>query len=375
MMMINAKRIGILLLMVFLLTSCQESTIDLSNSDQGTERYLLELWLDGEDLELLDLRLFDEPSRPFPISESIIRYEYRLAGGEVLEEGEVADPRLVRTEFDDRGEVEAHFARTDYGLLRLKVPGTAGTLHFLDNDGESFAQIDVDPANNVRRLPLMRPDDVLGDAIKIVDHGESIGRADILFIPDGYKEEDMRRFQDDVQEILRNLRAHPDYELMWSDFNFWRQDVRSRKRGVNETGTARDTAFEAGPLGDSGRCFWPSAEGNKAIRQLATRVRADYVVVLLNTDTHAGCATPFMTSQAVTPHAHLTLAHELGHGLFNLGDEYAYDGSVAGQCAAGRPNISSSSAAGQIPWQALLTTDVLPTPDSAEYHRYVGAFE
>ncbi|MFU8806430.1 MAG: M64 family metallopeptidase, partial [Bradymonadaceae bacterium] len=361
--MIYTKRIGIFLVFLLLVTSCQDTVITVSDEsrDDARESYLLELWLDGEDLDILDLRIFDEPSRPFPASEATIAYEYRRLSGSVIEEGEVADPRLIRSEFDERGEVDVHFARVDYGLLRLKIPGVAGTLYFLDSDGEPFTQIDLDPVHHVREFPLMGPDDVLGDAVKIVDHGESIGRADILFLPDGYTEEDMGRFRDDVQEILRNLKVHPDYKPIWSDLNFWRQDVISQQRGINETGRFRDTAFEAGPVGDSGRCFVPGPRGKRAIQELAGKIRADYVVVLLNSQTHAGCASPFMTSQTVTPTAYLVLAHELGHGLFGLGDEYPYGGSVTGRCAVGRPNISSSSKAADIPWQALLTTDVLPT--------------
>lgn len=371
---------GLVLALVLTLGSvgCDDHVVDVTNGEVtavDSTRYLLELWLDGEEVEILDLRLFDEPSRPFPSGDGSIAYAYRGPDERLLEEGEVADPRLIRDEFNDRGEVDPYFARVDYGLLRLTLPEAAGTLYFFDEGGDVFAQIAVDPLRQSRQSPLMKADDVLGDAIKIVDHGPSNGRADILFLPDGYREEDMDRFRQDVQEMLRGLREHPDYKPMWGDFNFWRQDVRSRQRGINERGTHRDTAFEAGPMGDSGRCFWPSAEGNREIRKLATKVRADYVVVLLNTQTHAGCATSFMTSQAVTPRAAQILAHELGHGLFNLADEYAYAGTVAGQCTTGRPNVSSSARQEEIPWRALLTTDVLPTPDKSEYHRYVGAFE
>ncbi|MBA2663783.1 MAG: cell wall-binding repeat-containing protein [Bradymonadaceae bacterium] len=338
------------------------------------ERIAVELWIAHDAIEILAVHARVPPSRPAANGPAELRYEVRDARADLVEAGTFADPRVVHSEFDRAGNVSPVVETAGAGSTWLFLPDIDGTVK-IDDASTTLGILDLVRDLQTHTVPLLQPDDILGAPVKLLDNGASAQRADILFVPDGFTEAQMERFHEDVNEILEGLKRDPDYAAVWRGFNFWRQDVRSRDAGINESGQVRNTAFDVGPLGDSGRCHWPSNDGARAIRDLGATVNADYVVVIINTALHSGCATSSMTTVSITPNTAHVLAHELGHGLFNLGDEYAYAGVAAGSCASERPNIATSAARASLPWRDLLTTNTLPTPDRAEFHRFVGAFE
>jgi hypothetical protein len=109
-----------------------------------------------------------------------------------------------------------------------------------------------------------------------------------------------------------------------------------------------------------------------ALESLRQRVNADLVVILANTSEYGGCAAPWQKLSVITASAPAALlAHELGHSLFNLADEY--QGNSCYYTTSEAANVTKNLNA--LPWHDLLTTNQIPTNYQSASDHTVGAFE
>jgi hypothetical protein len=205
----------------------------------------------------------------------------------------------------------------------------------------------------------------------------------LLFVPEGYQQSELARFHDDVLATVATLSTTDGYQEHWSEINVWYQDIRSKSSGISDPARAitRDTAFNI-TFGDGTtlprKCLMPSRQWNATsvsnVARLATTTNADTVIVLANATERGGCsnfsAGFIVLSAAAQFNPGEGLAHELGHALFKLGDEYAAPGSTS--CDAAAPNLTDNLDA--IPWQDLIAPETeIPTTSTTPGE--VGAFE
>src|SRR6187200_1289534 len=97
-------------------------------------------------------------------------------------------------------------------------------------------------------------------------------------------------------------------------------------------------------------------------RRLGTEAGADVVVVIANTTEYGGCASNGVFSVTKDASGAEIVAHELGHALFNLADEYDYGGSPPCANAATEANVTNHGTRDGVPWADLVTASQFPTP-------------
>ena len=157
-----------------------------------------------------------------------------------------------------------------------------------------------------------------------------------------------------------------------SDDTITSENFHLSRLGLIATGEWSHCWFERSPFTD--------ARVAKLRRRFAPD--ADHVIVMLNTDTFGGCSSvgpgvAFFSRSA----GRSTIAHELGHNLFGLDDEYTNDDRTFTGTST-KPNTSERPGDwSALKWSALVTPGApLPTDPAALPGRWnrrtsVGAFE
>ena len=330
-----------------------------------------------------------EEWRPLaPGSATMLVYQLE-DGGEVVASGQVSDPRII----DPESGPEVHLS---FGTASLRLPARAGELVFLEGASE-LGRVAFDPSRVARqqdedeeeeppaadgvgmtRSPLLRKGDVRGKPVRAFGSLSKKAGVDLLFLAEGYTEKQQERFRRDARGIARSFRSIYSRQRRYGGrFNIWLQNVRSRSSGIDDPRAHRraDTAFDITfGFGDTPRrCVWfGTAAGEEAARALGRRAGADVVVLLANTSEYGGCANNGVFVVTHDGEAPWTVAHELGHALLGLADEYE-DGECRRDAA---PNVAFSSRRASIPWGGQIGIGVpLPTPETALNTFVVGAFE
>ncbi len=313
-----------------------------------------------------------------------LAWQLELAG-DVMAAGTVHDPRVINGETGTT-------IRTSFGATTLLLPGRPGDLVFLDGDVE-IARTAFDPGQvrsqrdeqeaapesgiGMTRSPLLRDGDVRGGAARIMGNLDRAQAVDLLILAEGYPENQLARFRRDASQISRQFRSimASQRKRFAGKFNVWVQNVRSRSSGIDDPATGRraDTAFDVSfGKGDLHRCTWfSSGDGERAARELGRKAGADVTVILANTTGYGGCANNGVFVVTRTGEAPWVVAHELGHALLGLADEYDY-----GECRHdAAPNVTFSSERSRISWRgAIAASTPLPTPQTQANRRLIGAF-
>ena len=223
----------------------------------------------------------------------------------------------------------------------------------------------------------------------------------IVVMGDGYAEPDMNDYRRLVQDKvlaafgLNQLGAHR------SQVRLVRVDVVSPVTGVtervyDERGTPGDASddtlvsenFRFSRLGFVGTGLWSHCwiETSDRTGPLITSLRrrfapeATNVVVLVNSGTSGGCNRGDLAA-FTRGESSMVIAHELGHNLFALGDEYNND-NLNNTAVRGEANLTEQPATwAGLKWSALVTAGApLPTdpgnlPAGWNNNTSVGAFE
>ena len=214
--------------------------------------------------------------------------------------------------------------------------------------------------------------DVLYRAIRV--GGEVETRYDIAVLGDGFTLDDQDVFNAAVAEIVTELFTIPPYDARRCAFNVWAVNVVSEDSGIDEGSLLRDTALDckrAVPgqpdsyiTGDFDKC--------RTVCDLAKVPAYDAIYVVVNSIERGAWAYP---SNAITfttrrPYAGWLLAHELGHLIGELDDEYTCwmcNGDDDGRTYFGpeiteSPNITTVEDPHEVIWKDLVTYPDRPVP-------------
>jgi hypothetical protein len=218
--------------------------------------------------------------------------------------------------------------------------------------------------------------------------GSPADKIDVVFIGDGFKENQQGKFNTRVDEAVEEfLSAHP-LQTLRSAFNIHRINIASPQSGTDtysrcggeDTGkdnrsrtTALDTGYCAAGSGDVERCIL-SSDPDYIETVVGNNVPGyDLIYVLVNDTGHGGCK-----SRGQIPIAYSTIEddfeeaviHEMGHLIFGLGDEYDSDDtqtiSPSANAQRTEPNLSYV-ADRSVKWNDLIasSTDV-PTYEKSD---------
>jgi hypothetical protein len=218
---------------------------------------------------------------------------------------------------------------------------------------------------------------------KIVDSGDPLYSLDIVFIPEGYTQNEMDKFRKDAERFAGYFLECTPYKENKDKINIWTIEVPSMESGVTNPGINQ---WKNTPMNFSyytqGTERYLMSLNIKAIRDIAGCVPYDNICVISNSAKYGGGAiynyyTSFPSDDKYGPYL---IVHEFGHHFCALGDEY-YTSQVS---------VEDYYKVDVEPYEANLTTLVnfdkkwkymiesgipIPTPATDEYKDKLGAFE
>lgn len=287
---------------------------------------------DGE--RLLDARAVPGDPRPprsgpaLPLSLQVVD-----ADGRVVGTAAIPDPRLRTAHTgDDHG----HAVVLDQAVARVSLDWPA-----------SAVALELGGARLVPRSPPP------GDPTAVIESGPSTERLDMVFLGDGYTEAELPDFADDVDRITAYLLSIEPYGAYADLINVWRVDAASVDSGVDHPERSppveRDTAYGCF-YGCGGLDRLLCCDDSAVLTAINDAVpAADGVVVLVNDPQYGGAGGYQYATSYVGPYGDQVAAHEIGHSLVGLGDEYDYGTETS---YPARPNCTEDP--DDPPWAAWL---------------------
>jgi len=234
---------------------------------------------------------------------------------------------------------------------------------------------------------------------KIIDNGPDSGKKILVVLGDGYAAADQTKWREDVDRMIasgvfgRDLFAEDQ-----NAFNVYRLDLVSTDSGVtrrvyDEHGTPNDgsddtiisTTYKNTALGyiysgSWAHCWMEGGANTGALigNALAANVpNYNYWVVILNEDGWGGCGGG--GAQVVTRSGDWSVvAHEFGHGIGALGDEYFNAGTTYTGGPVDGPNCSTNVNRSTVYWNRFIDpATAVPTTflSGMDSNRTVGMFQ
>jgi hypothetical protein len=275
----------------------------------------------------------------------------RDAQGLLVGQASLPDPRL-RTVIAPEGG-HGHAATLPSGIVRVRVPWTLGaSVSLSDLDDRPDAPLllpDLEAPTPLERHPAPPR------ATQILGSGPSADRLDLVFIGDGYRSDQQEDFREDVDRIVEYLLSIDPYGPYADLFNIWRVEIDSAASGASHdelrpptsVNTALGCAYGCGGIDRLICC-----DDDAVLTAIDAAVPgADGIMVLVNDPTYGGSggfnyATSYVGGPGDLVVPTQVAAHELGHSLVGLWDEYGYGsrGSDSG------PNCSPDPSGSWDPW-------------------------
>jgi IgA peptidase M64 len=210
--------------------------------------------------------------------------------------------------------------------------------------GGSIEQVRV-PVTRVAR-PLAVGAAVTAEVSAIQQTGTSAQRFDLVFVGDGYTAAEQGLFHDQAVARWAQLAEIEPFKSLKNNFNVWEVDAVSQQSGVDNdptNGVQKDTALNGG--------FWCSGldrlvcvNDDAALQYAALAPEADQALILVNSATYGGSGGRVTVSSGGNSLSGDIVAHELGHSVGGLADEYGGPGTYTGAEPTG-PNSSTSNEA------------------------------
>ncbi len=226
----------------------------------------------------------------------------------------------------------------------------------------------VDPASRfIQRAALSGP----GEVISVEHHGPAETKVDLLFLGDGYTEEEKDKLVRDVQRLSGELFEVEPYHSRRDEFNVWVVFVPAAESGVTDP---RGSVFRSSPFGLSYNAFdtdrYMLTFENKQLREAAAKAPYDAMILLANTSKYGGGGifNLWSTAAADSSQAPYLIVHEFGHALAGLADEYytsqvAYEELTPPGCEPWEPNVTALLEPADLKWREFVDVSTpLPTP-------------
>jgi hypothetical protein len=215
---------------------------------------------------------------------------------------------------------------TFHESIRFPWPKKPVKILMKKRDGQNIFQTiwetSIDPASRI-----VNPADIVHNnkVYTIQENGPASEKADILILGDGYTSEEMQKFRDDAKRLAGNLMEAEPYKSRLTDINIRALETPSAVSGINRPhpGIFKRTALQTHYSSfDSER--YVLAYENKLIRDVASQVPYDILVIVVNEKTYGGGGiyNLYGTVAADNKFSDYIMVHELGHSIAALADEY-----------------------------------------------------
>ena len=201
-------------------------------------------------------------------------------------------------------------------------------------------------------------------------NGPAEEKVDIVILGDGYSEQEMEKFYNDVERLAGELFEVEPFKSRRLDFNVRAVQTPSEVSGVNRP---HPGVFKRTPLSVSYSSFdserYALAYDNRMIRDVASTVPYEFMYILINEQTYGGGGIYrlYCTVAADNKFSDYIFVHEFGHHFAGLADEY-YTSDVSYQpeeitVEPYEPNITALLDKDNLKWKELVESGTpLPTP-------------
>lgn len=236
---------------------------------------------------------------------------------------------------------------------------------------------------NPETVETSTPQNTFYPAIALMKSGKPKKKLDVVFLPEGYTENQMEDFKADCAKFRDWLFETDPYGEYQKNFNIWMVMAPSEESGTDIPG---DSIYRSTLLNSSFYTFgserYLTTGDFKTVRNVAANAPYDQIVILVNSEKYGGGGIYNFYAISTTDHQHsnLVFTHEFGHSFPGLGDEY-YDSEVAVQdfypldVEPWEPNITTQVDFAS-KWQDMLAPGTpVPTPADAEWKGKLGVFE
>lgn len=165
----------------------------------------------------------------------------------------------------------------------------------------------------------------------IADNGPAQEKLDIVILGDGYSSGEMEKFRNDARRLSGVLLGAEPFKSRSSDINIRYVETPAEQSGVNKP---HHGVFRHTPLSVSYSAFdserYALTYDNKTVRDVASAVPYEFMVILLNERTYGGGGiyNLYTTVAADNKYSDYVMIHEMGHHMAGLADEY-YTSSVS----------------------------------------------
>ena len=232
---------------------------------------------------------------------------------------------------------------------------------------------------------------------KLIDNGPDAGKKILVVMGDGYAAADQATYDNDVETLVKNgVFGNDFFSENQNGFNVYRLNLSSVDSGVSQrvydehgtptdasddtivSTTMKNTALKYIWSGSWSHCWLEGSANTGTLVQNALNTYVpnyDYVVVILNQNSFGGCGGGGfqVVPRGVTwP----VLAHEYGHGIGGLWDEYTGAGAWTGGAING-PNCATELNRSTVWWNRFIDP-ATPVPTTLltgmDSNRTVGEF-
>lgn len=162
-------------------------------------------------------------------------------------------------------------------------------------------------------------------------NGNPNNKVDLLFIAEGYTQEEMDKFKNDALLFTRYLFEMEPYKSRKEDFNIWAVHSVSKESGTDipQQNSWKNTAISSS-FYTFGIDRYLTAPDQSLVARAASNIPYDALYVIVNTDKYGGGG--IYNFYGLSMASHKTTAevfvHEFGHSFAALADEY-YSSQVA----------------------------------------------
>lgn len=229
-----------------------------------------------------------------------------------------------------------------------------------------FSQ-EIDPSS----VDIIREEPARGiKVITVQKRGDPHVKVDIAFIAEGYTLNEEEKFKTDLDRMKKIFFSQEPYKSRRDSFNLYGVFKPSDDSGCDEPrhGEFKNTAISA-TFNSLGSERYLLTEDNKALRDVASHVPYDTLLIMINHKRYGGGGiyNLFCTFTSDNQWHEYLFLHEFGHSFAGLADEY-YTSSVAYNefyplgIEPVEPNITALLDPGKLKWAAVLSEGIaVPT--------------
>jgi hypothetical protein len=244
----------------------------------------------------------------------------------------------------------------------------------------TLLRLDVDPQSIFIDRGKLKENKIT----RIQYSGAPSGKADLVFLGEGYTASEQDKFEADAKRFTEFLFQTAPYGEHRNDFNVWAVGLVSEESGTDVSGKGifRNTALNSGYY-TFGLDRYLTTPDMKSIRDAVWNLPCDAIFILVNAETYGGGGMYnfYAMGTADNERTASVFVHELGHSFAGLADEYftsevAYDENFYNlKLEPWEPNITTLvDFDGK--WKDLLPAGTpVPTPLDDAYKDKTGVFE